>query len=74
MEQVARTENASVLGIKAKHQTYAQGVEALEGFRCVRMGIAATQRIIDNADQLARFQRDLHLLLDVLVTRVHQEV
>ena len=67
-------ENLRVLGVQAEHQPDAQGVQALQRLRGFRVLVLLQKRIVQGTHDLTGLQGDLHLLFDIFVPGVHQEI
>ena len=74
MEHQVTAKNPSVLGIQAEHQTDAQGVQAFQRFRVVRVLILFQKRIVQHADKLASLQGDVHFLFDMVAGGVDDKL
>ena len=74
MEHPAFAEDTGILGVKAEDQTHAQRVQALQRFFGFRFGILLQQRVIQYAHKLAGLQGNLHLLADVFIAGIDEEI
>ena len=54
VEHVVSSENSSILGIEAKHQTHAENVQRPHGRRLRRVNVLLDERIVELADNLSR--------------------
>ncbi len=66
-------ENARVLRVQAEHQTHTELVQVLERFRVFRVLILLQQPIVQQTDDLAGLDGDLHLPLQMHISLVHKE-
>ena len=74
VEHQVLAENARILCIETENQPHAQRIQAFQRFRVIRILILRQQCIIQNANQLARFEGNLHFLLDMFAGRINKEL
>ena len=74
MKSRAAIEEPGVLGIETENKSHAKDIKALERRDAVLVNILLQQFVVNDTDEVSRFDRDLHLSLEVRIAFIDEEL